>query len=432
MGHVCWLIKNLTKGGAERMAVSTVNGLCERGHTVDLVLLNPTNFLLGELSERASVFVLVRTPDRWSQMGRKLANRLRTRKKFHQSAQVSEDFERIAGRRSYHKIPNLTFNLISEHGWSILRIARQLSRKDLRRALRLGYYLEARRPDVVFTNLLAANIAVALASSMFRNCPPVVCVVHNTVIGRYPRLHCPGDWRWLFRKCRHAVMVSEGVKNWFEEAIGISPDRITTIYNPACTSDIARRAAEAPDHPWFFDGGPPILLAAGRFMPQKDFSTLIDAFRRVRAEYSCRLVILGEGPLRQELEGHVRALGLAEYVSLPGWANNPYAFMARSTLFVLSSRHEGFGNVLVEALACGCPAVSTDCPAGPAEILEDRSLLAPVGDPEALADVMLRALASPADKSLLKARAARFSVDRAMDRYEYVMDQISSSGGNGG
>ena len=432
MGHVCWLINNLKRGGAERSTVSTVNGLCERGHSVDLVLLSPTNFFLGELSERASVFVLARTPGAWSQMGRRLANRFRTRKKFHQSCHDSEEFERIAGQRSYYSLPSLTFNLVRERGWSVLRIARHVSRRDLRRALRLGYYLEARRPNVVFANLLPAKIAGALASSMIRNCPPVVCVVRDVEIGSDPRLHRPGDWRWLFGKCRHAVMVSEGVKNWFEGAIGSSPDRITTIYNPAYTPDIARRAAEAPDHPWFFDGGPPVVLAAGRFAPQKDFSTLIDAFHRVRAEYSCRLVILGDGPLRQELEGHVHALGLAEYVSLHGWANNPFAFMARSALFVLSSRHEGFGNVLVEALACGCPAVSTDCPSGPAEILEDRSLLAPVGDPEALADVMLRALASPADKALLKARAAQFSVDRAVNRYEYVMDRISSSGGNGG
>ena len=114
----------------------------------------------------------------------------------------------------------------------------------------------------------------------------------------------------------------------------------------------------------------------------------------------------------------VRALGLEDRVSLPGWAENPFAYMARAALFVLSSRYEGFGIVLVEAMACGCPAVSTDCPAGPAEILEDPGLLAPVGDPESLARTMLRQLSKPADKAALRARAARFSLERTVEGYE--------------
>ena len=166
----------------------------------------------------------------------------------------------------------------------------------------------------------------------------------------------------------------------------------------------------------------PCCWAPGRLVPEKDFPTLIEAFRRAAAERPCRLVILGEGPRRRELEGRVRALGLQGSVSLPGWVKNPYAFMARAALFILSSRHEGFGNVLVEALACGCPAVSTDCPAGPAEILEDPALLAPPGDPEALARVMLRTLARPADKAALRAKAARFSMERAVEGYEGVVE----------
>ena len=167
-----------------------------------------------------------------------------------------------------------------------------------------------------------------------------------------------------------------------------------------------------------------MLLGVGRLAPQKDFPVLLEAFRRVAAERPCRLVILGEGPIRGALEDRVRALGLEGQVSLPGWAENPWAFMARAALFVLSSRHEGFGNVLVEALACGCPSVSTDCPAGPAEILEDPALLAPVGDPEALARVMLGALARPPDRAALRAKAARFSVERAVAGYEGVVERV--------
>ena len=185
-----------------------------------------------------------------------------------------------------------------------------------------------------------------------------------------------------------------------------------------------QRAEEPPEHPWFGDGGPPVILGVGRLAQVKDFLTLIEAFRRVLAERPCRLLILGEGPMRSELESRILALGLEPRVSLPGWKENPYAFMAGAKLFVLSSRYEGFGLVLVEALACGCPAVSTDCPGGPAEILEDPTLLAPVGDPEALAKVMLRALARPMDKAVLQAKAARFSIEPAMDGYEKLISEI--------
>ncbi len=142
------------------------------------------------------------------------------------------------------------------------------------------------------------------------------------------------------------------------------------------------------------------------------------------AKRPCRPIILGEGPMRGELEALVRSPGLEGRVSLPGWVENPWAYMARAVLFVLSSQHEGFGNVLVEALACGCPAVATDCPRGVSEILKDPAPLAPVGDPEGLARVMLRALSRPADKAALRASAARFPVERAVAGYETLVDDM--------
>ena len=108
---------------------------------------------------------------------------------------------------------------------------------------------------------------------------------------------------------------------------------------------------------------------------------------------------------------------------MPGWTDNPWAFMARAALFVLSSRYEGLSNVLVEALTCGCPAVSTDC-AGSLEILEDPDLVAPMGDPERLANVMLRALARPTDEVVLRGRAARFSLDRTVDGYDKLITTV--------
>ena len=228
----------------------------------------------------------------------------------------------------------------------------------------------------------------------------------------------------MFPAASKVVAISRGVAENVAAVVGVQADKITMIYNPTCAPDIGTLAEVEPEHPWFSDDGPPVVLGVGRLVSQKDFSTLIDAFRHVRANRPYRLVILGDGPLRSALEARIARFGLDDCVSLPGWVANPFAFMARAALFVLSSRHEGFGNVLVEALACGCPAVSTDCPAGPAEILEDPALLAPVGDAEALARVMQRALDEAADKAALRANAARFSVERSIDGYETLIADV--------
>jgi glycosyltransferase involved in cell wall biosynthesis len=185
--------------------------------------------------------------------------------------------------------------------------------------------------------------------------------------------------------------------------------------------------ARAPvAHPWFAGEGPPVLLGAGRFVAQKDFSTLLEAFARVRAVRPARLMILG-GSKRPVRERRLRALaehlGVGADVALPGLVANPFACMARASAFVLSSRWEGLPGVLIEAMACGCPVVSTDCPSGPREILAGGMYgpLVPVGDAAALAEAILRVLAAPPDRVRLRARAAQFSVERAVDRYLAVL-----------
>ncbi len=149
---------------------------------------------------------------------------------------------------------------------------------------------------------------------------------------------------------------------------------------------------------------------------------MLEAFRRIVPLY--RLIILGEGPMRPLLESRVRHLKLEDWVCLPGWKENPFSFMAHAALLVLSSRGEGFGNVLVEAMACGCPAVSTDCPGGPSEILDDPSLLAPIGDPEGLARVMLRVLSRPPTKAVLCTKASRFSAEQAVAKYDEIVSAV--------
>ena len=154
-----------------------------------------------------------------------------------------------------------------------------------------------------------------------------------------------------------------------------------------------------------------------------DFPTLLQAFAQVRAQRQARLLLLGEGEMRRKLEALARELGVDQDVSLPGFASNPFAYMARAAVFVLSSVHEGLPGVLIQALACGCPVVSTNCPGGAAEILEDGRYgrLVPVGDPAAMAQAIISTLDAPPDRELLQKRASLFSVDRAVEQYLDVL-----------
>ena len=181
--------------------------------------------------------------------------------------------------------------------------------------------------------------------------------------------------------------------------------------------------AELAGSLWFADGAPPVLLGAGKFKPQKDLSTLIRAFAMIRASRPARLIILGEGPQRKTLQALCTELGVLEDVAFPGFVDNPFAYMARSKVFVLSSAWEGFGMVLAEAMACGCPVVSTDCPSGPAEILEDGRYgpLVPVSDPEKMSAAIASTLDDPLPVETLRQRAAVFSDASAATLYRQVL-----------
>ncbi|MYJ94178.1 MAG: glycosyltransferase, partial [Proteobacteria bacterium] len=166
-----------------------------------------------------------------------------------------------------------------------------------------------------------------------------------------------------------------------------------------------------------------VVLSVGRLARVKDFPTLLRAIRQVSKNRPVRLIILGEGSWRMRLEKMARKLGVGAIVSLPGWVDNPYAFMSRASVLVLSSKREGLGNVLIEAMACGCPCVSTNCPSGPAEILESGRFgpLVPVGNASALAIAVERVLDCPPRKSMLLERAGDFSFNTSIDHYECIL-----------
>lgn len=236
-------------------------------------------------------------------------------------------------------------------------------------------------------------------------------------------------WRYwpirrLYPHLDRIVAVSAGVAADTVTIAGLPREAITVIRNPVITPDLRQRAAGPCPHPWFQGEGPPVLLGAGRLQRQKDFPTLIRAFARVRQVHPCRLVIIGEGQERPALTALIGQLGLANQVDLPGFQAQPLPFLARANLFVLSSAWEGSPNVLTEAMALGTPVVATNCPSGPAELLDGGRIapLVPVGDVEALAAAILATLDQPPPPDQLQDVVADYEQAYSTQRYLAVLE----------
>lgn len=296
---------------------------------------------------------------------------------------------------------------------------------------RLARYLRRSPPDVLIANMEHMNVMSVLARGFARASTRIVVTQHNAFSEQVKRT----SWQWrtlplLYRAALpHAdaiVAVSAGVADDLAAAAGLPRQSITVIHNGVIGADFDSRLAAAAGHPWLGDDKP-LVMGMGRFVQQKDFATLLDAFAALDPATGARLILLGEGPMRGELEARANRLGIADRVALPGFAGNPLPWLARADAFVLSSRFEGFGNVVAEALAAGTPVVSTDCPHGPAEILEKGryGALVPVGDSGAMAQAlaaMLAGQAPPAD--VLRARGREFSVASCAREYRELIARL--------
>lgn len=232
---------------------------------------------------------------------------------------------------------------------------------------------------------------------------------------------------FLFGRFAHGfVAPSAGVAAHMARACNVPRAAITVIPNPAVRVDHASLAAAPVDHPFFAAGGPPVFLGVGRLVAIKEFETLISAFALVRRRREARLAFVGDGPMRAALEARCNALGIGRDVVFLGYRDNPIAYMKRAAALVLASAHEGFGNVLVEALAAGTPVISTDCPSGPSDILENGryGTLVPMRDAEAMASAMARiAEARPAtDAGQIHAQC--FRADSIAQRYCEIIERV--------
>jgi len=372
-------IYGMTGGGAQKRTLTLIKEFVGRGHQVDLVVVKPSGALHAEIPASVSCFPL--------------------------------------------ESPWIGF----------------LPRKGLRKLKlfcsrnALAEYLRQQRPDVLLSAASHTSLTALAARRISGTGIPLVLRLsthltasHAGALNLYLRMRYLTACRW-FSEADAVIAVSKEIAEDVAANTGLATQRIKTIYNPTFTEDLIDRSSAPLEHPWFEEGGPPVILGVGRLTACKDFANLIKAFAAVRSRRPARLVILGEGGLRKNLTTIAHSLGIAADIDMPGYVSNPLAWMSRASVFVLSSSREGLPGVLIEAMAAGCRVVSTDCPSGPAEILENGKYgrLVPVGDHGALAQAILATLDSPHDPQSLRTRAADFSVNKAVDDYLELLLRVS-------
>jgi glycosyltransferase involved in cell wall biosynthesis len=353
------VLPNLQGGGAERVALYLANYWAEQGLNVEFVLMDA----MGELLELADP----RIP-----------------------------------------IHSLQATRIRDSIWPLRR------------------YLAERQPALVLVGMWPLTSAAIIAWQLAGRPGTLFTTEHTTLCMscieelKISPLYLASLLRVTYPLATGVMAVSEGVKQDLCRLGGLSPERVKVIYNPVVRGLIDTKPTEAGLRQQLW--GPDFkahILAVGSFKPAKNFPLLLRAFALLPAGLKAKLTILGEGALRPELEALIEELGLVHHVALPGLCIDTSNWYRTADLFVLSSSWEGFGNVIVEALECGVPVVSTDCRSGPSEILEHGRYgrLVPVGDPEALAHAMQASLLEEHDRDALRRRAQDFAVPAIADHY---------------
>jgi glycosyltransferase involved in cell wall biosynthesis len=289
------------------------------------------------------------------------------------------------------------------------------------------HYLKTRRPSSVLAVLWPlTSLAVWARTLAGADCRVVTadhCILTHTRPGRSPvtRPAMSAAMRTSYGAADGVVAVSQGVAHDVAKLSGLPMSRVQVINNPITPLPPANPPDEAIVARWVQGEGPK-LISVANLRVVKDQSTLLHALARVRERCDARLLILGQGPEQPRLEQLAASLGLTDAVTFGGFRRDPSGYVALADAFVLSSTTEGFGNVLVEALACGVPVISTDCPTGPGEILSPGvGRLVPIGDAGALADAVWQTLQEPVDRSALVQRAAHFSIDGAVAAYRGLL-----------
>lgn len=290
-------------------------------------------------------------------------------------------------------------------------------------------YLRSHTPAALISTPLHVNVAATMAwLAAGKPCALIVReAVNLSAEGARSRLPAYRIAPWAYRRASAVACVSEGVATDLIQNHRIPAAKIRVVPNPTITESVLALARREVNHPWF-NSEIPVILGVGRLTRQKSFGTLIRAVSRVRESMPVRLVILGDGPQRVELEHLIESLRLQDCVDLVGYQPNPYPFLANADLFVLSSEWEGSPNALIEALACGTPVVATDCPSGPREILQSGKYgpLVAVGDHDAMARAIVEQLNRNCSREMLQQRGMMYSDCHAAEEYLELIAELTA------
>lgn len=286
-------------------------------------------------------------------------------------------------------------------------------------------YIHTKNPDVIISFMTGPNIIAILSNILSMKKSRVIATEHNTQTMK-SGLSMKMDMylgRGLYKLSDGIIGVSVGVAENVSNWANIPKKEIEVIHNPVIEKNLLEREFSTPPHEWYNEKDIPTIVSAGRHVEQKNFQTLIRAFDKVLSEREARLVLIGEGEKTEEYEDLVKDLGIQDHVCMPGFVDNLYEYLFYSDVFVLSSAWEGLSMVLIEAMACRTPVVSTDCPYGPAEVLRNGiyGSLVPVDSYEELGNEILETLENPSKEEQLTNRASDFSIEAITQEYvDYI------------
>ncbi len=407
------VLPNLGGGGAERVMLTLAGTLLQRGYTVDLVLLR----LNGNYKRTI--------PD-----GIRLHYRQRKRTTDPTLLAHCRDRRIEARPLAVNPLAVIGARRFLQRAFSGVR----LKGTQVRSAIAIARYIRNTQPQFLFAALPSANCAAILGTELMKIRIPVIVSIHNNVDisdsykGRNKKIA-----QSVSPRADAVVAVSNGVSETAIRILGIDAQKMHVIYNPIPISEIHILSEQENYHPWFQDSNPPTILSVLSKGNQKDWHTLIVAFSLARRDIDARLAILGNlsADYRNRITSLAREMGVEKDIAFLGFVDNPFSYMRRAALYVLSSRYEGLANVLIEAMACGTPVVSTDAPYGPAEILKGGRWgpLVPVGDADALAAAIVGSLQGGTVPSVdLKRRAADFSTERLIPIYEDLFRKVIGGG----
>ena len=406
MARIAIAVNSLRGGGVERVTLRLARELLGRGHAVDLLFRRVICDYPNDVPDGLRFFCVTQSI---------AAGAVQARRRELDASDVFRGAvipdPQVADWKLRHA------NVMLALYWRRWRWPLFRYQEHARVAFRVAAYLDSERPDALLAVGIKPPIWAVCARRIARHRVRTVATLDGWPAEKTARMApC------VYPFADAVIAVSHGCARFVTDVLKARVP-VHVVYKPLVGPEELRKAVEPVDHPWL-GGGVPVILSAGSL--KKDYANLLRAVARLSARRPVRLVVLArrEEPWLGELQRLASSLGIAEAVDFPGFVDNPYAFMARADLFALSSRREGMPQVLVQAMMTGCKVVSTDCAVGPAEVLGNGEYgrLAPVGDPEALAEAMGRELDSPRDAERLRARALElFGVDRAVDQYEKLL-----------